>query len=262
MQKQPEKILKDTFDRHDIPVYGFCPADALPDNREDIEAILPGARSVVVLAVPHGRSAISSKNVQIRQYDTMHTYDRTALTSHAAAAALESAGHRAVAVPAFIPIEMTPPRRGMKGAVDWRAAGGAAGIGSYGLSGLLVTPEYGSAVRIGGVVTDAKLKEGSPLNENACTGCMKCLKACPAKALPGRGKVDKKSCGDTIFATGFRAWRDFLDRITAAAPAEKQALLNGQLCMDLWQNFMTGNYYSCFVCQAVCESKAHKKPLQ
>lgn len=258
MSKGAQKILKDILEKHGIEVYGVCSTDTLPDNREDIEMILPGARSVVVLAFPHGRSAIGSKNVQVRQYDTMHTYDRTAMASHAAAAALESAGCRAVAVPAFIPIEMTPPKRGMKGAVDWRAAGVAAGIGSYGESGLLVTPEYGSAVRIGGVVTDAGLKAGMPLNDRVCTGCMNCLKACPPKALSGKGKVDKKICGDTIFATGFRAWRDFLDRITDAAPDEKQMMLNGQLCMDLWQNYMTGNYYSCFVCQAVCGGKKSK----
>jgi epoxyqueuosine reductase QueG len=84
---------------------------------------------------------------------------------------------------------------------------------------------------------------------------MKCIKACPASALLGEGRIDKKKCGDAIFATGFRAWRDFLERITGAPFEEKQKLLDSQMCMDLWQNFMTGNYYSCFVCQAVCDKK-------
>ena len=84
---------------------------------------------------------------------------------------------------------------------------------------------------------------------------MKCIKACPTSALLGDGKIDKKKCGDAIFTTGFRAWRDFLDKITEASVEEKQKLLDGQMCMDLWQNFMTGNYYSCFVCQAVCDKK-------
>ncbi len=33
---------------------------------------------------------------------------------------LERNGSRAAAVPAFIPIDMSPAKRGMQGAVDWR----------------------------------------------------------------------------------------------------------------------------------------------
>jgi hypothetical protein len=29
-------------------------------------------------------------------------------------------------------------------------------------------------------------------------------------------------------------------------------LLSSQVSLDLWQNFMTGTYYYCFACQAVC----------
>ena len=52
------------------------------------------------------------------QYDTVHAYDESARSSHAVARWLERKGHRAVAVPAFIPIDMAPPKHGMKGAVE------------------------------------------------------------------------------------------------------------------------------------------------
>ena len=107
-------------------------------------------RSVIVLAAPHSRSAIASKNIQVAQYDTIHAYGEAARASHAVALWLERKGSRAAAVPAFIPIDMAPPTRGMQGAVDWRGAGVAAGIGGYGESGLLVTRDFGPAVRLGG----------------------------------------------------------------------------------------------------------------
>ena len=50
------------------------------------------------------------------QYDTVHAYDESARSSHAVARWLERKGHRAVA--AFIPIDMSPPKHGMKGAVE------------------------------------------------------------------------------------------------------------------------------------------------
>jgi len=237
---------------HGAPVCGAVPVEALADCRMEIGEILPAARSVVVLAAPHSRSAIESRNVQVAQYDTIHAYGGAARASHAVALWLEGKGHRAVAVPAFIPIDMAPPKFGMQGAVDWRGAGVAAGIGGYGESGLLVTREFGPAVRLGGVVTDAEVSPGKPLQETTCVHCRKCVEACPMGALPGGGAIDKRKCGDKIFSGGYRAWRNFLIALIEA-PAEKRKELTGsQLSLDLWQNFMTGNYYYCFACQAAC----------
>jgi ferredoxin len=231
---------------------GSAPVGSLPGGSQEIEAILPGARSVIVLAAPHSRSAIESGNVQVAQYDTIHAYGEAARASHAVALWLEESGHRAAAVPAFIPIDMAPPKRGMRGAVDWRAAGVAAGVGGYGESGLLLTPAMGPAVRLGGVVTDAEVEPGAPLPESPCTHCMRCVEECPAGALSGGGRVDKRKCGDRIFSGGFREWRRFLLDLLEAAPEKREEIAGSRRSLDLWQNFMTGNYYYCFACQAAC----------
>ncbi len=237
---------------HGAPVCGAAPVVALETGREEIERILPGARSVIVLAAPHCRSAIASRNIQVAQYDTIHAYDEAARASHSVARWLERNGSRAAAVPAFIPIDMAPPKSGMQGAVDWRGAGVAAGIGGYGESGLLVTRHFGPAVRLGGVVTDADVAPGPPLGETPCTHCRRCVDACPAGALAGGGAIDKRMCGERIFSGGYRAWRRFLLDLLEAGPEKRKDLLGGQPALDLWQNFMTGNYYYCFACQAAC----------
>jgi epoxyqueuosine reductase QueG len=234
------------------PLCGAARAGGLSADREDIERILPGARSVVVLAVPHSRSALESRNVQAAQYDTIHVYGEAARASHAVARWLERKGHRAVAVPAFIPIDMSPPKHGMKGAVDWRDAGAKAGIGGYGESGLLVTRGFGPAVRLGGVLTDAVIAPGDPLPGTPCTRCNRCVEACPAGALSGGGRIDKKKCGETIFSGGYRAWRKFLLDLIEAPPEKRREMTGSQISLELWQNFMTGNYYYCFACQAAC----------
>jgi epoxyqueuosine reductase QueG len=224
----------------------------LRENREDIERILPGARSVIVLGAPHSRSAIESPNVQVAQYDTIHAYNEAARASRSVALWLEGKGHKAVAVPAFIPIDMAPPKFGMQGAVDWRGAGVAAGIGGYGESGLLVNGEFGPAVRLGGVVTDAVISPGKPFSGTPCTHCMRCVEACPTGALSGNGVIDKRKCGEKIFSGGYRAWRSFLVALIEAPPEKRKELTSSQISLDLWQNFMTGNYYYCFACQAAC----------
>ncbi|HZW37049.1 MAG: 4Fe-4S double cluster binding domain-containing protein [Deltaproteobacteria bacterium] len=237
---------------HGAPVCGSVRVEALPGCQEEIDTILPGAKSVVVLAAPHSRSAIESRNVQVAQYDTIHAYGEAARASHAVALWLEGKGCRAVAVPAFIPIDMAPPRHGMRGAVDWRGAGVAAGIGGYGESGLLVTREFGPAVRLGGVVTDAEVSPGDPLPGTPCVACRKCVEACPMDALSGEGRIDKRKCGDKIFSGGFRAWRNFLVALIEAPAEKRKEMAGSQPSLDLWQNFMTGNYYYCFACQAAC----------
>lgn len=60
-----------------------------------------------------------------------------------------------------------------------------AGLGWIGKSCLLVTTEYGSAVRLSSIVTDAPLPTNPPVVESKCGNCSKCVDMCPAQALSG-----------------------------------------------------------------------------
>jgi epoxyqueuosine reductase len=60
-----------------------------------------------------------------------------------------------------------------------------AGLGWIGKSALLVTEEYGSAVRLGSVLTDAEFETGEPINTSLCGDCHKCVDQCPADAITG-----------------------------------------------------------------------------
>jgi epoxyqueuosine reductase len=60
-----------------------------------------------------------------------------------------------------------------------------AGLGWIGKSALLVTEEYGSAVRLTTVLTDALIAVGQPVNKSQCGECTACVEICPAGALSG-----------------------------------------------------------------------------
>lgn len=60
-----------------------------------------------------------------------------------------------------------------------------AGLGWVGKCALLITPQYGSAVRLISVLTDAPLSPGKPIDLSACGRCRACVEACPAKAPTG-----------------------------------------------------------------------------
>lgn len=60
-----------------------------------------------------------------------------------------------------------------------------AGIGWIGKSALLVTKNYGSAIRLSSILTDAPLETAKPQNNSLCGGCMICMTNCPAEAITG-----------------------------------------------------------------------------
>lgn len=61
-----------------------------------------------------------------------------------------------------------------------------AGLGFIGKSALFITKQYGSAVRLTSVLTDAPLEVNEPIIKSACGSCMLCADACPGKAISGR----------------------------------------------------------------------------
>jgi epoxyqueuosine reductase QueG len=60
-----------------------------------------------------------------------------------------------------------------------------AGIGWIGKCALLITEQYGAAVRITSVLTNADLDVGVPITESNCGDCLECKKICPAGAVTG-----------------------------------------------------------------------------
>lgn len=61
-----------------------------------------------------------------------------------------------------------------------------AGMGWIGKCALLVTREFGSAVRITSILTNAPLRTGTPVNDSACGSCEVCKAVCPAGAVSGK----------------------------------------------------------------------------
>ncbi len=69
-----------------------------------------------------------------------------------------------------------------------------AGLGVIGKNNLLVTPEFGTRVRLRGIFMEAELEPTGPIDFDPCNGCdMPCHKVCPRKAF-GSGKFERELC--------------------------------------------------------------------
>ncbi len=60
-----------------------------------------------------------------------------------------------------------------------------AGMGWIGKSALLITKQFGAAIRFATVLTDAELTCGMPINKSYCGACEECVRQCPADAIAG-----------------------------------------------------------------------------
>jgi epoxyqueuosine reductase QueG len=61
-----------------------------------------------------------------------------------------------------------------------------AGLGWIGKSALFTTKDYGSALRLSSVLTDAPLDIGKPILKSKCGKCMECRDACLGGAISGK----------------------------------------------------------------------------
>lgn len=78
-----------------------------------------------------------------------------------------------------------------------------AGLGWIGKSNLLVTHDFGGAVRLSSILTSAPLPPDPPATESRCGGCDACVRACPGHAIknviwvPGTSRdelYDRRKC--------------------------------------------------------------------
>lgn len=72
------------------------------------------------------------------------------------------------------------------------------GMGWIGRSALFVTPEYGSAVALGGILTDMPLEFGVPITDSQCDDCENCQNACPVDAINPQKWNDRLNREDII----------------------------------------------------------------
>ena len=72
------------------------------------------------------------------------------------------------------------------------------GLGWIGRSALFVTPEYGSAVVLGAIVTDMPLEFGNPITDSECDDCTNCQDVCPVDAINPQKWNDRLNREDII----------------------------------------------------------------
>ena len=91
-----------------------------------------------------------------------------------------------------IPASQVTDETNWYGTISHKAVARMAGLGWQGKNLLLITRQYGSAVRLVTILTNAPLEVDHPV-KNLCGKCTLCQEACPAGAIKGVGTKDNYS---------------------------------------------------------------------
>ncbi|MBB5149659.1 MULTISPECIES: tRNA epoxyqueuosine(34) reductase QueG [Ureibacillus] len=113
-----------------------------------------------------------------------------------------------------------------------RAVAERAGIGWSGKNCSIITPEFGSYVYLGEMITNIPFPPDSPI-ENECGDCRLCLDVCPTGALVEPGQLNAKRC------------IAFITQTKDVVPDEFRTKIGNRV-------------YGCDTCQTVCPKNKGK----
>jgi len=113
-----------------------------------------------------------------------------------------------------------------------RAVAERAGIGWSGKNCSIITPEFGSYVYLGEMITNIPFEPDEPI-ENECGDCTLCLDVCPTGALVQPGQLNAQHCVAFLTQT-----KDFMP--------------------DEFRGEIGNRIYGCDTCQTVCPKNKRK----
>jgi len=179
-------------------IFGVAPVKRFQDapSGHKTREILPKAKNVVVTGLKLLDGIVET--IPSRPYALQYTLLNNELNRIALKISrhLEAHGYRSVPIPAS---GMVPGK--LAGEASHRHAAVMAGLGELGVSNLLITPKFGSRVRLVSVITEAPLKPSPLSRSRVCNRCYKCVEACPAHALTTEGILNKKKCWKQLLKT-------------------------------------------------------------
>lgn len=233
---------------------GFLAVDDYKSPRSpDPKKVMPGIRSIVVLAYRQIDGGLDTENMRLAMSARIGLMDSSKGHSYELCRFIEDR-FRTKAAPILFsyPLDFSNPKAGTIGEISLRHAAVAAGLGTFGMHNLVVHPRFGSRVAFTAILTPLPLKSDAPLKTKSCTDCGMCVDNCPGRALEKIGFTDEFKCLQHSQPYGIPGLISYLRKFAGAGADEQKDLLKDPVLMSLYQASFIGFQYCCFNCIAVC----------
>ncbi|MFP6707401.1 MAG: hypothetical protein VCE75_15475 [Alphaproteobacteria bacterium] len=219
-----------------------------------------GGRAIVL-----GKRLLSGPT-RLPRWDERHKYynDELTLTMLEEAALelvlwLESQGYPALIIP---PTHVDPwlyfgkPAQHLAPLLSASHAAVEAGLGTLGLNGQLLTPQFGPRLMVTIVLCSLDVAPDRRMTKPLCHGpeCGRCLSACPGDVV-NHWDRDWQGCDRYRSPHGFKAVSDFLTKVLEASDSDAQMkLVRSEESFNIWQSTLRGAgvVTGCRRCQDVC----------
>lgn len=117
--------------------------------------------------------------------------------------------------------------------VSYKRLAQLAGFGNFGKNSLIIHPTFGPWIRFTSILTNAEMTSDRPFDQNLCSDCENCVKACPVGALTPY-EVDDTKCLVGIHLTG------------------KEISNNTEILKLHEPSFTKNSHLMCIECQKAC----------
>jgi epoxyqueuosine reductase len=216
--------LKSILVQHRIKGYesGFEEPDL--DKRTDPARSLPEPKSIISIAIAYPSKLMDAPRSEPGAYRGILSRSAWGLDYH------QVLRNRLKRLEAWI-LERVPTAR-LESMVDTgalvdRAVAERAGVGWIGKNCCVITPEFGSWVFLGEMITNLPLPPDMPVTES-CGDCTLCIDTCPTGALVGPGQLNAQVCISFVTQT------------------------KGHIEDDAMKEKIGNRLYGCDTCQIVC----------
>ena len=140
------------------------------------------------------------------------------------------------------------------------------GIGEKGLSGAVLTKDFGPMIRYCFILTDAVIEPDEIKEQTLCDKCGKCIKACPGNAISENGEVDPWQCA--VYYNGANgtknpfmppdAFPDLENRIEIIAGEAKVTPETARKILDEIFFYPPAQHaYQCSICGRACDTECY-----
>ena len=140
------------------------------------------------------------------------------------------------------------------------------GIGEKGLSGAVLTKDFGPMIRYCFILTDAVIEPDEIKEQSLSDKCGKCIKACPGNAISEKGEVDPWQCA--VYYNGANgtknpfmppdAFADLENRIEIIAGEAKVTPETARKILDEIFFYPPAQHaYQCSICGRACDTECY-----
>lgn len=234
--------------------------EAIASEVPDILRVYPPTKTLISIVATMNREAVRSSAVNIVDEEFRKSLNELSGIARTIIHSLGKIGIRGVSVPYAFPSDMNR-WPGKIWDVSHKRIAVEAGMGDFGISRIILHPEFGSFVSLGTILIDAEPDFYSrQIDKNPCIQCGLCVSSCPVGAISADGRLDFLSCFTHSYRDMLAGFQDWIETVVSSGTIRSYRLrVSDQETLSMWQSLTIGFGYKCSNCLSVCPAGSQNR---